>query len=234
MNSVDTSTPSLSVVMLGATGAVGGEALKALLTMTQVERLSLLGRKLLSGISDERVSQHTIDIFDASSYQGLLPAYTTAICTLGVGEPSKISKEDFIKIDKIAVLDFAKACKNEGVRHFQLLASVAISSSSSSFYLRIKGELVDELKALDFERLSVFQPSMILTPTNRYGFSQAMTLFLWPLLKPILLGSLRKYRGIAVATLGKAMAVNILNNKTGVEMLSWDDFQELDKTDLPL
>jgi hypothetical protein len=35
-----------------------------------------------------------------------------------------MSKEDFVKIDKNAVLDFAIACKNEGVSQFSLLSSV--------------------------------------------------------------------------------------------------------------
>lgn len=212
-------TSPLSVVMLGATGAVGEQTVKKLLTIPALERLSLLGRRPLSGLSDPQsiVHQHQIDIFDASSYQHLLPGHHTAICTLGVGQPTKTSKADFIKIDKLAVLDFAIACKKTGIRHFELLASVGINANSSSFYLRIKGELVEELNALHFERLSIFEPSMILTPKNRYGLLQGLTLFLWPLLQPLLLGSLRKYRGIRVEVLGQAMALNILSSKTGTQ-----------------
>ena len=132
-----------------------------------------------------------------------------------------------MKIDKIAVLDFATACKEAGVRHFELLAGVGIDSKSSFFYARTKGELVDELISLDFERLSIFEPSMILTPTNRYGFSQAILLWVWPIIDPLLVGRLRKFRGIRVEQLGKAIAVNILVPNTGLEHLVWDDFQTL-------
>jgi len=86
---------------------------------------------------------------------------------------------------------------------------------------------VEELKALNFERLSIFQPSMILTPTNRYGFGQAVTLAVWPLLKPILFGSLKKYRGVKVETLGAAFAKNLLRENAGLEYLTWEDFEEL-------
>ena len=219
----------LSVVMLGATGAVGSHTVRNLVTFPQLKRLTLLGRRPLSDISGNFVHQHNIDIFNVATYLELLPGHQTSICTLGVGQPSKTSKEDFVKIDKLTVLDFASACKKAGVCHFELLASIGADLNSSSFYLRTKGELINELKALDFERLSIFQPSMILTPTNRYGLSQAITLFLWPLLKPILLGDLRKYRGIPVEQLGKAIAANIQSNKTGVEALCWDDFIVLTK-----
>jgi len=62
-----------------------------------------------------------------------------------------------------------------------------VSSSSSSFYLKTKGELEDGLKALRFERLSLFHPSMIMTPTNRYGLSQGITLAIMPFFRIVLL-----------------------------------------------
>ena len=136
---------------------------------------------------------------------------------------------EFVKIDKIAVLNFAIECKKVGIKHFELLASVGINPKSTSFYLRTKGELVEELKALNFERLSIFQPSMILTPTNRYGIAQAITLKVWPILKPLFIGSLRKYRGISVIALGQAMAKNIFNDGRGYEILQWDEFYSIIK-----
>lgn len=219
----------LTIVMLGASGAVGTETMQTLLKMPHVERLTLLGRTPISGITTSIVYQHKIDIFDAHSYADLLEGHDTAICTLGVGEPSKMGKEEFIKIDKTAVLDFAKACKKAGIAHFQLLASVGIDAKSFSFYLKTKGELVEELIALNFEQLSIFQPAMILTPTNRYGFTSAVALFVTPFLNPLLFGSWRKYRGIPVEVLGKAIALNTWNKNKGVERLEWDDFYRITK-----
>ncbi len=215
----------ISVLLLGATGAVGTQTLNALLKIPTVKAVSLLGRRPVEDLSADHVNQHKIDIFSPSSYADHLSGYDVAICTLGVGQPSKMSKEEFIKIDKLAVLDFAKACKQSGIRHFQLLSSVGADSKSSSFYLRTKGELIDALKALQFDRLSIFQPSMILTPKNRYGISQGILLFLWPLLSPLFIGSLKKYRGIKVEQLGKAFAMNIFEDKQGEEVLTWKEFQ---------
>ena len=222
----------LTIVMLGASGAVGTETMQMLLKMPNVERLTLLGRTPISAIPANIVKQHKIDIFNAHSYADVLEGHDTAICTLGVGEPSKMGKEEFIRIDKTAVLDFAKACKKAGVAHFQLLASVGIDAKSSSFYLKTKGELVEELIALNFEQLSIFQPSMILTPTNRYGFTQAVALFVTPFLNPLFFGSWRKYRGIPVDVLGKAISLNALNKNKGVERLEWDDFYRITKGEI--
>ena len=68
---------------------------------------------------------------------------------------------------------------------------------------------------------------MILTPANRYGIQQALTLALWPMLSPVLAGPLHKYRGVPVETLGAAIAKQLTTHGTGVQRLRWDDFERL-------
>ena len=109
----------LSVVMIGATGAVGGHVAKTLVQMPDVGRVTLLGRRPLDGISADKTVQTVIDVFDAASYEPILTGQDAAICTLGVGQPSKISKDEFVKIDKLAVLAFAESCKAAGVRQWR-------------------------------------------------------------------------------------------------------------------
>ena len=221
-------TTTHSVVFLGATGAVGSAAMQRLVQMDTVTSVLSVGRRktrVTDGVS--HVKQVMADVHNSHSYADLIHGYCTAICTLGVGQPSTISKAEFVKTDKEAVLAFARVCKAQGISHFQLLASVGISKDARNFYLRTKGELIDELIALDFARLSVFQPSMILTPNNRYGLAQGLTLKVWPKLDVLLHGGLRKYRGIPVDVLGRAIANNTLTAGTGVEYLLYDDFWQL-------
>jgi uncharacterized protein YbjT (DUF2867 family) len=168
--------------------------------------------------------QHVVDPLDARSYARWLPGHQAAVCTLGVGQPSAMGEAEFVKVDRDAVIAFAKACKSAGVMHFELLSAVGADSASRSLYLRTKGELIDALSALGFERLCLFQPSMILTPTNRYGLLQGAMLAVWPHLNPVLAGPLRKYRGVRVEQLGAAMAQQLFTPGQGVQRLSWSDF----------
>ena len=216
-----------SVVILGATGAVGNHAALTLAKLPKVARLSLLGRQPATNVAGKVVSQHAIDVFEPSSYEGILEGHRAAICALGVGQPSKISKDEFVRIDHDAVLAFASSCKRAGVQLFELLSSVGVKATSASFYLRTKGKLEEALKSLNFERLSLFHPSMIVTPTNRYGIAQAIALAMTRSISPLLFGTLRKFRGINVSNLGNAMAMNTLEDGEGLETLHWDDFMAL-------
>jgi uncharacterized protein YbjT (DUF2867 family) len=217
----------LRVVMVGATGAVGQQVVAALQDNTALQQLTLLGRRPLPGVAGPAIAQHTVDVLDSQTYRHLLSGHHAAICTLGVGQPSAVSKAEFVRVDKDAVIAFAAACKDAGVAHFELLNAVGADARSRSFYLRTKGELRDALAALGFERLSIFAPSMILTPINRYGFAQGLLLGVWPRLNPLFGGAWRKYRGVAVETLGTAMAANLLTSGQGVEQLHWQDFLAL-------
>jgi uncharacterized protein YbjT (DUF2867 family) len=217
----------LNVVLLGATGAVGGEVLKALVAMSQISTITVLARRTSDTPVHAKVRWTVVDVMDAAAYQHLLSGHQAAICTLGVGQPTKVSREEFTRVDHDAVLAFATACRASGVAHFELLGSVAASAASASFYLKSKGALRDAIAALGFTRFSAFQPSMLLTAANRYGFAQGVMLAVWPLLSRVLAGPLKKYRGVKVEDLGQAMARNLMTRGTGTEILHWPEFTRI-------
>ncbi len=210
-----------SVVMIGASGAVGGVVLSHLLASEKVQQVTVLGRRAV-GLAHEKLVQSVVDLANPGSYADQGAGHDVAICTLGVGQPTKASRAVFLAVDQAMPLAFATACQTRGVGRFVLLGSVGANARSPSFFLRSKGELEDKLTCLGFSGLSFFRPSMILTPENRYGFSQAVTLAVWPRLAPMLVGPLRKYRGIALADLGAAIAATALISVQGVERLTWD------------
>lgn len=215
-------------VLLGSTGAVGGCVLAELLRSPVFTAVTTVGRRP-SAVSDPpaKLTQHVVNLDDPASYQPLIAGHDAALSTLGIGQPSKFSREEVRKVEIDYVMGFARACRDEGVEHFSLLTSVGSDPKSRYHYLEMKGSLEEQVKALKFQRTSFFQPSMILTPQNRYGVTQALTLALWPKLNWALVGGLRRLRGIKVDELGRAMALNAARDGAGVETLTWDGFQEI-------
>jgi uncharacterized protein YbjT (DUF2867 family) len=218
---------TLNIVLMGASGAVGGAVLKRLMLDNRVGRLVLINRRALDFNAPSNVIQKIVDVEDSRDYASFVAGSDCAICCLGVGQPSKVSQEEFKRIDYTAVLNFARVCKESGVKHFQLLSAIGANASASYFYLRSKGQLQDEISALGFQSVSYFQPSMILTPTNRYDFLQGLMLATWPAISSLMVGSLAKFRGIEVDRLGRAIASNSFNTIQGVEVLQWKEIVAL-------
>jgi uncharacterized protein YbjT (DUF2867 family) len=221
-------TRPLSAVVLGATGAVGANVVRELLRSQAFGRITTLTRRPLDmPEAGERVAQHITDVFDSSGYEPLLAGHTTAFCTLGLGEPSKVKPEEFYRVDFQCVADFAAACDRQGVTHFSLLTAVGSNARSRFNYTRVKGEIEERVQAFGFARVSLFRPSLLVTPKNRYGFTQALLLKVFPMLDWLLLGPLSKFRSIRVEDLGCAMVRNAERPGKGLEIFEWSGFQKL-------
>jgi len=218
--------------MLGATGAVGRHVLAEALRSPAFASVTTLGRRPADIADGEapagKLAQHVVDLGAPASYRPLVAGHMAAICTLGVGQPSTSTREEVWKVEIEYVTAFAAACNEAGVRHFSLMTSVGSDARSKSYYLRLKGTQEDRVKALGFERTSLFRPSLLITPQNRYGASQAAFLAIWPKLDRLLAGPLRRYRAIRVEDLGRAIAMNAARDAPGgVEIHEWDGFQRI-------
>jgi uncharacterized protein YbjT (DUF2867 family) len=220
------------VLLFGGTGAVGGEVLKTLLLLPEAGRITALGRRKVDlppgSDPSHKLAQETTDLNNPAAYSGYLKDQSRAICALGVGQPSKITREEFARIDRDLVLSIARSCREAGVKSFTLLSALGADARSAFFYPKVKGQLEDGLRELKFERLRLFRPSMILTPTNRYDWKQGIMLWAWPLLDPVLIGPLAKARGIRVEELGKAMALDaVAGDGQGEKIFYCADFKFL-------
>jgi uncharacterized protein YbjT (DUF2867 family) len=230
--------PVRRLVLLGATGAVGRSVLAEALRSPAFETVRTIGRRPAEVAAGEappgKLAQHVVDLEHPASYRALVAGQTAAICTLGVGQPTKSTREEVWKIEIDYVMGFAEACKDAGVRHFSLMTSVGADARARSYYLRLKGTQEARVTALGFERTSHFRPSMLLTPQNRYGATQAVLLAVWPKIGWMLAGPLRRFRGIRVEDMGRAMALNAAcDGPGGVEIVEWDGFQRILRSNIP-
>jgi uncharacterized protein YbjT (DUF2867 family) len=199
------------------------------LELPGVGKVTVLGRRKVEIPSARgKLVQAVVDLARPSSFAKYLKGQNYALCTLGLGQPSKVSREEFVRVDRDLVLGIARACRKAGVKGFSMLSAVGADAQSSVWYSQVKGQLEQGLRQLNFERLRLFQPSMIVTPTNRYDWLRGFLLKVWPKLNPLLIGPLTKFRGIRVEELGRAMALSALaKGKPGTQILHWADFKAL-------
>ena len=234
MIGVVSAPPGRRLVLLGATGAVGRHVLAEALRSPAFATVTTLGRRpaeIADGEAPAGLAQHVVDLEAPDSYRAIVAGHTAAICTLGVGRPSHATREHVWTVEIDYVMGFAAACRDAGVRHFSLMTSVGANARSRSYYLRLKGTQEDRVASLGFARTSLFRPSMLITPQNRYGATQAVVLAAWPKLDWMFAGPLRRFRGVRVEDLGRAMATNAARDAPdGIEILEWDGFQRILRT----
>ena len=174
------------------------------------------------------VNMRRLDVETRAALSFSLP-HAVAFCTIGVGQPRKVSAEEHRRVDVGYAAAFARACRIAGVEHFSLLSSVGAHADSRSRYLRVKGDAEAAVRDVGFQRTSLFRPSLLVTPNIRYGLQDRISQWITPRASRFLPS---RYHEIHVDALGRAMRINAEAPSTSpVEILEYDSVVRLLKSE---
>ena len=152
-----------SLVVVGATGMVGGYALRYALDHPAVERVTSIGRKKL-GISHSKLTEvlHP-DFADCTALDGALSDQNAAVFCLGV-YTGAVPDAEFRKITVDYTVEFARVLRASSPdAAFSFLSGMGADQTGSSRvpFARYKGEAEKALLAAGFPRLYIFRPAYI-------------------------------------------------------------------------
>lgn len=184
----------MNVCISGATGLVGNELVIQNLNNPSVTNVWVLSRRPLS--FQHPKCRVIICEFDELNMLKLPEPIDFAYCALGTTLRKAGSKTAQQKIDRDYVVRFAQLMHANGCKSLGIVSSIGANSSSSNFYLRTKGEMEDEVQAIDIQSINFIQPSLLLGPRIEKRPSEKLFMYIMLLINPILIGSWRKYRGI--------------------------------------
>lgn len=85
------------------------------------------------------------------------------ISALGTSRARAGGLENQRKIDYDLNLDLARAAKASGTKTFVLISSSGANSTSIAPYMKMKGELEEAVKALDFEHCILVRPGLLVS-----------------------------------------------------------------------
>jgi uncharacterized protein YbjT (DUF2867 family) len=190
-------------MLLGATGLTGGKVLQGLLGREEVTQVVALVRHKMPTLHD-KLAQHEVD-FDRLDDHAELFDVDVIICCLGTTIKKAGSQDQFRKVDLGYPMKAGELGRSRGVRAFILMSAIGASSSSTIFYNRVKGELEDALRDLDYPYLSIYHPSLLLGDRKEQRTAEALGIKAMPLVNRLLIGPLDKYRGIEAQTVASAM-----------------------------
>jgi uncharacterized protein YbjT (DUF2867 family) len=165
---------SSSVLLLGATGLVGGECLKLLAANTACQRVVVLSRKPLSAGASTHVEGYQVDFDDPESFRRYLTV-DAVICALGTTMRKAGSPAAFRRVDYEYPLRFAQLALDAGARHFLLVSSAGANAKSRIFYPRVKGELEAALSRLGYPTLTIFRPSLLLGSREEFRLAERIS-----------------------------------------------------------
>ena len=200
---------NLHAIVLGATGATGRELVKYLIKNPKLTKISIFSRKEI-GIDDEKLIKHIIDFSCLENYKNIIKG-DILFSALGTTLKDAGSKENQFLVDYTYQYKFAKIAAENGVSNYSLVSAQGANSSSSFFYPKIKGELEESIKKLNFNTIHIFKPSFLKRQKNliRSGEKVAISIVLF-LNK---FGLFKSMQPISVAFLATIMIDEALNER---------------------
>jgi uncharacterized protein YbjT (DUF2867 family) len=150
----------MKALLIGATGATGKDLLQLLLNDSEVKSVDIFVRRELE-LKHEKLTTHIINFDKPEEWENLVIGDVLFSC-LGTTLKTAESKEAQWKIDYNYQYQFAEIAKKNGVSQYVLVSSAMASAKSSIFYTKMKGQLEDAVKLLNFPKLIIFKPPLLL------------------------------------------------------------------------
>ena len=213
----------MTATLIGATGLIGNYLLEELLKDDFYHTVRILIRRPLE-FNHPKLEKKLVDFTDPESFRLALEGSDVVFCAIGTTQ-KKVNgdKAAYRKVDYDIPVNAARFCKITGCEKFILVSSVGANSKSNNFYLKLKGEVEDTVKAVGIKSLHIMQPSMLLGDRKEFRLGEKIGT---PVMKAISFLLPSRYKPVH----GKDVASAMLSvSKSSLEGEKTYEFTEIKK-----
>ena len=211
----------MKAIVIGATGAVGKELVRALLDDARYTEVAVFVRRD-PGVTHSKLTAHVINFEQPDTWRALVTG-DVLFSALGTSLKQAGSKEAQRRIDYDYQYMFAEAAHANGVPHLVLLSSLGADSRSSIFYLRLKGELDDAVQRLGFDTVHIVRPPSLIRPEAKRLGETAVVKILQGLNA---VGIAKNLAPMSVDTVARCMMEIGTENHGGVQIITGQDIRD--------
>ena len=220
---------SKKILIVGASGLVGGEILENL-KITDNDLILLSRKKLLC---ENYINQIIIDFEDIDSLDTNLKVdeiYIAIGHKLSLSELIYIKKNDrknFVNVDLNYIKKIAEFAKNCGANSIGLISAIGANTKSFNTYLKVKGDVEEKIKLIGYKKIIIAHPSHLLgrrsgeqIPMSVKVFEQITNLFGY-----LMIGPLQKFRNVEANKVAKGIISKMNSVKEGVHYIDYKYFK---------
>lgn len=197
-----------TALILGASGLVGSELLKILLTDERYGKVRTLGRKKLAE-SNPKLAQFTGDLFQIENERVAFEGVDDLFIAIGTTRAKTPDKSTYEAIDYGIPTAAAQVAKAAGIKNVAVVSSMGANAKSSIFYSSLKGRMEEALQSANFDNLVILRPSLLLGKRNEKRAFEKVSMILMTALDVIIPAP---YKAVPAVVIAKAM-IHLANQK---------------------
>jgi len=145
-----------------------------------------------------------MDFRKIDDYSHLIKGDDCFFC-IGTTKNDTPDKNEYRRVEYEIPVKIASVAKKNNITSFMYLSSLASTTKTKNIYLKNKGEAEEALKNLNFSRLSIIRPSLMLGYRNKFRLGEFIGQLIFKNLSFLFQGSLKQYRAIDSKNVAKAM-----------------------------
>ena len=216
-----------TALIFGSSGLIGNELFKTILLNNSYDKIKVFVRSIPE-VNNPKVEIIKTDFFNLGQYKDKIIGDDCFFC-IGTTKKDTPDKEEYRRVEYNIPVNVAKIAKANSVKSFYYVSSIGANPNASSNYLKNKGQVEGELKNLNFSKLAIIRPSLLIG--NRKSFRLGEVIFT-PVMNTLTLfafGSLKKYKPIKIQNVVKAI-LHISKNISDKIVFESDELERIAKS----
>tara|TARA_B100001741_G_scaffold69929_1_gene56000 strand:+ start:607 stop:1263 length:657 start_codon:yes stop_codon:yes gene_type:complete len=216
-----------TALIFGSSGLIGSHLLDIILQKNKYDKIKLFVRSLPE-IYDSRVDIIQTNFTDIEKHKNLINGDDCFFC-IGTTRKDTPNKKEYRRVEYEIPVNIAKIAKSNSVNSFIYVSSLGANSKSNGSYLKNKGQVEEQLKNLNFTKLALIRPSILLGNRKTFRLGERIGIFLMKNLSIFFFMSLKKYKPIQAEYVARSM-VAIAEKKYDKSIFESDILYDIGKS----
>lgn len=213
-----------TATIAGATGLIGNELMHLLLNDNNCATVRILLRKPIS-FDHPKLAKKLVDFADADSLLVAMDGSDAVFCCVGTTQKKvKGDKDAYRKVDFDIPVNLARYCKIISCKKLVIVSAAGANSKAGNFYLKLKGEMEEAVKASGVESIHIMRPSVLLGNRNE---SRPMEKISQKIMSALSFLIPSKYKPISATDVARAMIAAAAKNETGFFVYEYAGIREV-------
>ena len=216
-----------TALIFGSSGLIGNELFKTILLNNSYDKIKVFVRSIPE-VKNPKVEIIKTDFSNLEQYKDKIIGDDCFFC-IGTTKKDTPDQDEYRRVEYNIPVDVAKIAKANSIKSFYYVSSIGANPNASSNYLKNKGQVEGELKNLNFSKLAIIRPSLLIG--NRKSFRLGEVIFT-PVMNTLTLfafGSLKKYKPIKIQNVVKAI-LHISKNVSDKIVFESDELERIAKS----
>lgn len=208
-----------TAIVLGATGLIGQNLINKLAQQPHIKKVIAVTRKAVE-YTHPKIENQVVDFSLIEHYSQIFSGDILFSC-LGTTKKLAGSTDAQRIVDVDYQLTAAQLAAINGVPEYFLVSSSGANTTSKNAYLQMKGELEERIISLGFQRICIFQPSLLLGARSHFRLGEKLGSWILPTICK--LPVLKRYKPIYGYQVADKMCQVSSQQKIGIARYTLDE-----------